>query len=92
MTLTLPVPRRLRPGRKPAKVLPATDVAWDASRLRAAWDQADPDPTQIAARIGVTTETLRRWRRGLFVPNALELRALARELGAAWESLLPPDA
>lgn len=70
---------------------PATDVAWDASRLRAAWDRASPDPTQVAARLRVTTETLRRWRRGLYVPNALELRALARELDVDWTTLLPPE-
>lgn len=77
--------------RAPVPDPPPRDTAWDASRLRAAWDRAQPNPTRIAADLGVTTETLRRWRNGLFVPDALEVRLLARALGASVEELLPPE-
>jgi len=78
--------RRRRPA--PASAL---DVAWDASRLRAAWDAASPNPTDVASAVGVTTETLRRWRRGLFVPDAVQLRDLARALQTTVDALLPPE-
>ena len=67
------------------------DTAWDASRLRQVWERARPNPTQVGAAIGVTTETLRRWRLGRYVPDAIEIRLLARELGVKVEDLLPPE-
>lgn len=87
MTTTMS-PRR--PKAAPARTR-ARDDAWDASRLRAVWERTEPVPTEIAAIVGVTTETLRRWRNGLFIPNALELRALARALGVDPEDLLPEE-
>lgn len=87
MTTTMS-PRR--PKALPAKAR-ARDSAWNAARLRAVWASAEPVPTEIAAQVGVTTETLRRWRNGIFVPNAIELRALARALKVAPDSLLPPE-
>lgn len=77
------------PGKRIAPPGRAQDSAWNASLLREAWTRADPVPTEVAAAVGVTTETLRRWRRGIFVPNVLELRALARALGVPPASLLP---
>ena len=79
------------PAKRKPKLPPPRDTAWDASRLRAAWLSANPVPTEIAARVGVTTETLRRWRHGLFVPDGLELRALAKALGTTADALLPPE-
>lgn len=67
------------------------DDAWDARKLRAAWDRADPDPTATASApgVGVTTETLRQWRSGWIEPKALKLRALARLLGVDILDVLP---
>lgn len=86
--MTTMTTRRRKAG---APVAPPRDTAWDASRLRAAWDRARPDPTQVAASLDVTTETLRRWRQGLFVPDALEVRLLARALGTSIDAILPPE-
>lgn len=70
---------------------PRLDTAWDASRLRHAWDERNPNPTQVAAALGVTTETLRRWRLGRNVPDAIEIGLLARLLGTTRDALLPPE-
>lgn len=78
-------------ARRKPKLPPQLDTAWDASRLRAAWERANPVPTEIGVAVGVTTETLRRWRRGLYVPDGLELRALARALGTTADAILPPE-
>ncbi len=87
ITQTMPARRSRRPRRAAAEI----DTAWDAARLRAVWERVDPDPTQVAAAVGVTTETLRRWRLGRFVPDVLEIRLLATALGARVDDLLPPE-
>lgn len=70
---------------------PIDDTAWDASRLRAVWDRVRPNPTRVAADLSVTTETLRRWKKGRYVPDAIEVRLLARALGVTVDEILPPE-
>jgi DNA-binding XRE family transcriptional regulator len=82
---TQTLPRTRTTGR------PADDRAWDASRLREAWDRERRDQTQIAASLHVTVETIRQWRRGAYEPPATTLRSFARLLGVDILDVLPPE-
>lgn len=87
-TLERAMRRRVKPfGKHPEPM----DSAWDASRLRAAWDRVRPEATPVAAACGVSPETLREWRNGRFEPRATQLRTLARLLGTDLLSILPPE-
>ena len=68
---------------------PPMDTAWDATRFRVAWDLAGLSPTQVAAAVGVTAETMRRWRLGVNEPGAVQLMIVAEMLGVTVNDLLP---
>lgn len=88
-----------RPRRRPLVSGQRLDTAWNAERLRAAWDARplrdeagrDLTATRIAAVLGITTETLREWRAGRHVPDAIEIGVLARLLGTTRDAVLPPE-
>ena len=72
------------------KTQPAVDClpSLDRNRLRDARVGASLTQEGLAASIGVSTSTLRRWERGTCEPGATELACVAVTCGVTMESLI----
>lgn len=65
-----------------------TQARWRGERAEKARNGLGLSPTQVAAHVGVTADTLRRWERGDSCPNAVNFAALASVLKVSLHHLL----
>lgn len=61
---------------------------WRGDRVESARNEKGLSPTSVAASVGVTAETIRRWERGEGSPDAEKLAVLATTLGVSLDYLL----